>query len=119
MVSIPLVYFGAKDDEHALNWKFHTTKVINIDDEYESVQMHISSSFIRRQVVQQFSFNTELKYGEDAEVVNKCIFEKRKYGVVADTAYLYRYRDSDDSAMQKSKNSYDNYFPVLRKLYWS
>lgn len=119
VVSIPLVYFGAKDDEHALNWKFHTTKVINIDDEYESVQMHISSSFIRRQVVQQFSFNTELKYGEDAEVVNKCIFEKRKYGVVADTAYLYRYRDSDDSAMQKSKNSYDNYFPVLRKLYWS
>lgn len=99
--------------------KFTETRVIDIDDEYEAIQMHISSSFIRRQVVQQFSFCEDLKYGEDAELINKCILQKRRYGVLADTVYWYRYRESDTSAMQNAQYSYDNYFPVLRILYWN
>lgn len=119
VVSLPLIYFDAKEGNHILNWKFSETRVVDIDREYEAVQMHISSSFIRREVVQKFRFLTKLKYGEDAELINKCILQKRKYGVISDTAYMYRFRASDDSAMQKSKKSYDNYFPVIRFLYWS
>lgn len=119
VVALPLVYFGTREDNHALHWKFTETRVIDIDDEYEAIQMHISSSFIRRQVVQQFSFCEDLKYGEDAELINKCILQKRRYGVLADTVYWYRYRESDTSAMQNAQYSYDNYFPVLRILYWN
>lgn len=119
VVSLPLIYFDAKEGNHLLNWKFSSTRVIDIDREYESVQLHISSSFIRREIAQKFRFQLKLKYGEDAELINKCIFQKRKYGVLCNTAYLYRYRASDDSAMQKSKQSYDNYFPVIRIFYWN
>lgn len=119
VVSIPLKYFEGKTDDHALNWKFEKTRVIDIDDEIDAVQLSISSSFVKREVVQKFLFNPELKYGEDAEVVNKCILQKRRYGVLSDVSYMYRYRNSDGSAIQRATNSYEYYLPVIEKLYWS
>ena len=119
VVSIPLVYFDARNDEHALHWKFKESRIVDIDEEPTSIQMHVASSFIKKDVAQQFRFQTKLKYAEDAEFMTKCILQKRCYGVVADTEYMYRYRASDDSAMQKAEQSPENYFPVLKYFYKS
>lgn len=119
VVSIPLIYFDARNDEHALHWKFKKSRIVDIEEEPNSIQMHVASSFIKRETAQQFRFQTKLKYAEDAEFMTKCILQKECYGVVADTEYMYRYRASDDSAMQKAKQSSENYFPVLRYFYRS
>lgn len=117
VIAIPLIYFDARNDEHALHWKFQNSRVVDIDEEPTTIQMHIASSFIITEVAQKFRFQTKLKYAEDAEFLTKCILQKRCYGVVSDTGYMYRYRMSDDSAMQRAEQSQANYFPVLRYFY--
>lgn len=117
VVAIPLVYFDSRKDDHALQWKFKKTRLIKIDEEPMAIQMSISSAFVRNDVVKKFRFRKELKYAEDAEVLTKCILQKRCYGVISDTAYMYRYRTSDNSAMQRAANSPDYYLPLIKYLY--
>lgn len=117
LISIPLYFFEAKEGEHSLNYKFTSTRVIDIFEEPKCFQMHISSSFIKLQEIKKYIFNTKLKLGEDAEVANKIILNKGKYGVVADTKYMYRRRNAGDSALQGAKENKENYIPPLKYLY--
>lgn len=119
VVAIPLVYFDSRNDNHALQWKFKKTRLINIDEEPMATQMSISSAFVRTDVAKKFRFQTELKYAEDAELLTKCILQKRCYGVISDTAYMYRYRRTNNSAMQRKASSPDYYLPLTKYLYRS
>ncbi len=117
LVSVPLVYFEAKEGNHLLNYKFKETRVIDIMKEPDCFQMSISSSFVKREEMVKYRFNPNLKYGEDAELVNKIILNCGKYGVVKEAAYLYRFRASDSSAMQRAKKSKAQYLDVLKYLH--
>lgn len=117
LISIPLYFFEGKEGEHALNYKFTKTRVIDIFKEPKCFQMHISSSFIKLQEMRKYSFNPMLTLGEDAEVANKLILNKGKYGVVANTAYLYRKRLVGNSAIQGARKNKANYIPALKYLH--
>jgi glycosyltransferase involved in cell wall biosynthesis len=117
LISIPLHFFEGEEGEHLLNYKFERTRVIHIFDEPKCFQMHISSSFIRLPVIKKYSFETNLKFGEDAQVANKIILDKGKYGVVADTIYLYRKRNTGSSVIQGARTNKNNYIPPLKYLH--
>ena len=108
VVAIPRYFFEAKSGPLSLNYRFSTTRVIDIHKEFNCPQVSISSVFIRRSAFEE-KFDPRLIVSEDAVLVNKIILKKEKYGVVNSTKYLYRRRFDEDSTINTKKFD-KNYF---------
>lgn len=119
VAAIPIMYFEGRTGEHILNFKFDRTRVIDLKKEYKYVQLSNSSAFIKREAIGDLRYNVNLKYGEDAEFLNTIIMNKLKLGVVSDTCYNYRFRVSNDSAIQSTSDNAGSYLPVLRLFHMS
>lgn len=98
-------FFEAKDDFHVLDYKFEKTKIVDIFEDYKFVQMDVTSVFLKYSVTKEFMFNEKLKYGEDADYINRILLKKQKYGVIREAVHLYRKRLDDSSALQTAKRS--------------
>jgi len=107
IVAIPIIFFDAKTDEHILNYKFTKDRVIDLSKEYDKIQLSSSSAFIKSDVISQYLFNEDMKYAEDAELLNKILIERMKLGVVKSPKYYYRRRVDESSAIQKSLTEKD------------
>lgn len=105
IVCLPIYYFEGKEGPHMLNDKFDKTGIIDVNQTPEFVQLHVSSTFIKKEKAIKYKFDEKLKYGEDAKYVTSIVLEKEKYGVLNDVHYNYRIRKSDSSAIQNSKNT--------------
>jgi len=105
VVCLPIYYFEARNGQHLLNYKFDTTKLIDIEKNPQNIQLHVSSAFITSEQAKKHRFDENLKYGEDAKYITEIILEKGKYGVLTETKYFYRIRRNQTSAIQNSKNS--------------
>ena len=105
VVALPLIFFDKREGNHNLNYKFEKTRVIDLSKEIEYPQLHISSTFIKRDSMKDHEFNTKLINGEDALLISKIILDKLKYGVISSEQYLYRKRQDESSTMDISANS--------------
>ncbi|MFL8712011.1 CDP-glycerol glycerophosphotransferase family protein [Clostridioides sp. GD02377] len=103
-VSIPLYFFELVEGEHGLNYKFEVSKVIDIFEEYKSIQLHSGSSFFKNEITKRFEFDKNLKYAEDTKFLTNILLEKCKFGVISDAKYFYRRRKNMSSAIQNGKN---------------
>lgn len=113
VVSAKIRFFGARTGEnHPLNFKYEENKVVDLNDEYNFIQLSSVTAFIRKEAIKE-GFPTELKYAEDALFINKILLEKRKYGVIGTTAYLYRKREDGSSALDNSLNNKNYYLNVI------
>lgn len=119
VAAIPLFYFEGRTGEHILNFKFDRTRVIDLKEEYKYIQLSNSSAFIKSEAIGGLRYNVDLKYGEDAEFLNTIILNKLKLGVVSETCYNYRFRISNDSAIQSTSDNSASYLPVLRLFHMS
>lgn len=114
LVAIPIVFFEGKSGNHMLNFKFSQTRVIDVEIEPHLIQMSGASTFFKREDgLGELRLNPGQKFGEDASLMTDIIMQKQRYGVVHDANYNYRFRTSGTSALQSSKDSYDNYFPIF------
>lgn len=102
VVSIPIYFFEGKNKAHLLNYKFNKDDIVDIEKNYDFIQMSISGTFIKADIITQKKFKESLKYGEDSYLITSIILEKKKYGLVKQAKYLYRYRETMDSTMQES-----------------
>ncbi|GEM05265.1 minor teichoic acid biosynthesis protein GgaB [Halolactibacillus miurensis] len=105
LVCLPIHYFEGRQGPHMLNDKFEKSGVIDVNQTPEFIQLHVSSTFIKKETALKYRFDKRLKYGEDAKYVTSIILEKERYGVLNDVHYNYRIRKSDTSAIQNSKNT--------------
>ncbi|MBP3481073.1 MAG: CDP-glycerol glycerophosphotransferase family protein [Clostridia bacterium] len=100
-VAFPLYLFeNVKSHDHILNKKFTETRIIDITEEYKSIQAHIASTLIRREAIINRRFNTKLTYAEDGEMLHRILMDKRRYGVSVESKLLYRKRWRGNSAIQ-------------------
>lgn len=104
VVACMMEFFEAKTGlNHPLNYKFQDgNRIIDIEKEYTSIQMHNSSCFIKSSAIFN-KFEVKLKYSEDSLFVNQIIMLKKKYGVLKSVHYMYRKRLSETSALDTSK----------------
>lgn len=114
LITIPVCFFDAEKGEHVLNNKFaEGTRIIDLEEEYDKPLLSVSASFIKREVIQKYCFDEQLAYAEDGKVVIQILLERKKYGVVKETKYLYRKRGGgEESAIQyslKNKKWYLDY----------
>ena len=99
VVSIPMVFFDRREGEHYLNYKFETTRVVDLENEIDCPQLSGASSFIRTEATKGHKFNVNLINGEDIVFVNEILLDKLKYGLIDDTQYYVRKRSDISSLM--------------------
>lgn len=114
VISIPVEYFEAKRGGHILNYKYRKTRLINLLKEYNQPQLFINSAFIKSEYRYTMKFNEEMKYAEDAELINKILLNKAMMGVVTGTCYWYRYRINESSAMQSGVKKKEWYLDSIQ-----
>lgn len=101
IASIPLQYIDSKKIRHKLDVKFNKTKIINVYEDYDYPQLSISSSFIKKSIIDGLCFDERVKIGEDALLFNQLLVNEGEYGVISKTEYLYRKRVDKSSLMDK------------------
>ncbi len=121
LVSVPLKFFDGKTGDHILNYKYKDgTRVIDLDVEYDKIQLQMGSCFLRREALEGMQFDTRLKFAEDAKVCLRVLAKKKKLGVIANAECQYRVRSTgEQSAIQTSEYSKDWYIPYLQHFSWS
>ena len=103
-------FFDAKTGYHPLDYKFSVTKIVDLRDEYEFIQMDVTGAFIKNEAICDTRFSERLKYGEDACFINTIILEKCMLGVCREAVQLYRKRQDESSALQNELKSESYYF---------
>jgi CDP-glycerol glycerophosphotransferase (TagB/SpsB family)/glycosyltransferase involved in cell wall biosynthesis len=106
-VAVPLEWFGAVKEEqvHPLNYKFTDTSIVDITRQHTFIQLNICSTFLKRSAIAETRFCEDLAYTEDGDFLHRILLKKLKYGVMNVAALQYRRRDTNDSAVQISKEN--------------
>lgn len=92
VVSLPLIQFGRTTNDHILNYKFENSQVIDLKKEPNNSQLHIASSFVKSDAIDNISFPVNIVASEDSNFINKIILKKQKLGVLNSAKYFYRKR---------------------------
>ena len=110
-----LKFFEANNHYHPLDYKFTNSRVIDLNKEYNCIQLSAASAFIRRKALGKKKFVKGLAPGEDALFLNKLLIKKPYYGVIKNALYLYRKRIDGTSIIQTIKTNDIYYFksPIL------
>lgn len=122
LVSVPIQFFEKKENAHRLNYKYRDGKdqIIDLNVQYSYVQMSIASSFIKHNVLNDHSFDTSLRYAEDAKVIMQLLLDHPYYGIVPSGCYYYRFRNTQNSALNGTKLHREWYLDCLKNyLQWA
>lgn len=121
MAAVSQYYFEEQNGPHILNYKFTKgTRVIDLNKEYDCVQLSLSSAFITLEQARKINFDIRLQYAEDAKECVRILLDKQKLGVVSDAIYFYRKRKSGEkSALQNSGLKKAWYMPSLSYFSYS
>lgn len=103
-------FFGAKSGYHYLDYKFESSRVIDLRKNPECIQLDVTAAFIKAQAIGEHRFSERLKYGEDAQFITSVILEKCRLGVCREAVHRYRKRMDNSSALQNDIKSSGYYF---------
>lgn len=117
-VSCRMKFFDEREDYHLLDYKFESTKIVNIIEDYNFIQLHITSSFLKSELAEKFAFDERLKFGEDAKYISEIFLETGKYSVFNETTHFYRKRLDGTSAIQNKEQSIDWYTKTVQYSYY-
>lgn len=110
-VSTPVELFGSQSYNQALNFKYKTTRIVDITKEPNYIITMIGNVLFKRSALDDLRFDESLSLCEDILFNGMFMMNKTKYGVVADTCMYYRRRPAQDSL------SGDNYHNKKWYLY--
>lgn len=119
VVSIPLIYFDARQGDHILNYKFKTQRIVDLVKNPQYPQLSMSSSFIKKEAFKDYRFDTNLATGEDSVLINKILLEKKKIGFMNSTNYFYRKRQDASSTVDNARSKREFFTPRLTDYFKS
>ena len=61
--------------------------MVNLDKEYNCIQLHSSSSFFRYNAIKKNKFDENLFYGEDIKFISNILLYKPIIGIVKESIY--------------------------------
>lgn len=105
VVAVPLHFFGDAADYHiASKYRYYKTRIVDIENEYYSIQLNTCGTFCNTQLLQKFGYPTNLYVdSEDTFLITEVILEKKAYAVLCGKGeYRYRKRLVGDSLTQVS-----------------
>ena len=69
VISCRQKFFEAKEGYHQLDYKFESNRIIDIQEDFEYIQLSTSSAFLKSDIVKKYKYDERLKYAEDATLV--------------------------------------------------
>ena len=117
IAAIPLYYFGDATGPHHLNKKFNRgTRVINLEKEYEFIQLSLASAFVKNAHAKKMFFDDKLVIAEDADQIFRIIIENPLLGVISSCKYMYRRRGASQVTAGSTKKGWYNDYVKLFSL---
>lgn len=110
-------YFEASTAYPSLDFKFDRDKIIDIFEDYDHIQLSVTSAFVRQSSIENVRFDTRVKISEDAKFLFEIVFKKCKMGIISSSLYLYRKRYSANSAIQTKLYGEDWYLVTPELCY--
>ena len=97
-------YFEASNQYPSLDYKFKKNKdgVYDIVENYNYIQLSVTSAFIRTDIAKTALFDDKIKYSEDGKYIFDLFIngKKTKIGLISSSLHNYRKRYSNNSAIQ-------------------
>ena len=109
-------FFEKEINYHPLDYKFYKTRIANLNEEYNSIQLSVSSSIFRRSSLEGQYFSEEVFFCEDSRFVNNILLLKPIIGFLKEAIYYYRRRNDYSSALNNQKDNLNYYFGTLNKV---
>ncbi len=117
LVAVKLKFFGKKNGDHTLNYRFgKKSRIVDLRQEYNCIQLSISGTLVKKECFDNRRFDSSLTYAEDAQLVIDILLDKMQYGLVRGASYLYRKRDTEDSAVDLGRSKPCYYIPYIRQF---
>ncbi|MBD5503521.1 MAG: glycosyltransferase [Lachnospiraceae bacterium] len=116
LVAIRMEFFGARERQHVLDYKFERTRIVDLEKEYNAIQLSVSSTLIKKECFNNRYFDAGLSYAEDAQLVVDILLDKMCYGIVCGTKYLYRKRVAEDSSIDSRRQKAGYYIPYMERF---
>ena len=102
-------FFEAENGYHPLDYKFYQTRIVNLNEEYNCIQLSASSAIFRKSILEGKNFEENILFCEDARFVNSILLVNPKMGLIKEAIYNYRRRSDFTSAVQKQKQNLNFY----------
>lgn len=110
LVTFRVKFFDAAKGYHMLDYKFDSNKqIIDIFEDFDCIESHVIATLFRKSVIENFLFDTNLKYGEDIKYLDTVLLNNPKSGLIKESCYLYRKRKNESSATQAGHLKKDYY----------
>ena len=107
-------FFEAEEKYHPLDYKFYKTRIVNLNHEYDSIQLSASSCFFRKSSLKNRYFKEDVFFCEDSRFVNTILLSKPIMGLIKESIYNYRRRSDFSSAINNQKKNLDFYFGTIK-----
>ena len=112
-----LKFFEAKNDYHPLDYKYYTSRIVNLTKEYSCIHLSASSCFFRNSLIKnKQQFEEGVFSGEDARFVLNLLMSNPLMGLVKEAIYFYRRRADSSSTVQSQKKNVDFYFETIKTV---
>ena len=109
-------YFESKNDYHFLDYKFKKTRIVNLTEEYNCIQLSSASCFFRKSSITNKKFEEGILFGEDVRFITNLLLIKPLLGIVREAIYYYRKRSDSSSAIQSTEENKYYYFDNLKNV---
>ena len=116
IIGCRLIFFEAKHSRHPLDYKFYKTRVVNLLDEYNCIQLSSSSSFFRHSFIKNKTFQEGILTGEDTRFINNLLILNPVLGIIKEAIYYYRKRADSTSTVQNQVKNEKFYFSVIKSV---
>lgn len=121
LVSCRQKYFEARKGYTSLDYKYKNgDKVIDYWKDHDHIQLSVTSSFIKSDLIKDNTFDASIKYSEDAKFLYDYFFSNKnlsKIAILSSAIHHYRRRMSENSAIQQKDLNDSWYFITTEKSY--
>lgn len=114
-IACRMLFYGADMGNHPLDFRFKKTRVVNVYDDYDYLQLHVNSTFFKEEKVKEFHFDETMNHAEDTKYFNQIMLIRGQYGLLNRSVYYYRKRSNSDSLLFRVQNQEDYYTEKIQK----
>ena len=116
MVSCRMIFFEARISFHPLDYKFYKSRVANLTNEYNCIQLSTSSSFFKYSFIRLHKFKEGVFNGEDTLFINNLLLYNPLVGLLKEAIYYYRKRVDSSSTIQNKFENEDYYNHIIKSV---
>ena len=116
LVTGRIKYFESSNKYHFLDYKYKKTRLVNLTEEYNCIQLSASSCFFRYSSIKNITFDEDVIFEEDAKFIAINLLKNPFMGIVKEAVYYYRKRADASSATQNIIQNKDFYFKSTKSV---